>query len=250
GFGLDAEEAFRRALTFAEKDIAKKEAGGEDTEGLYAALGFALLRLGEVNRAADAFRTELRLHPGDLDGELGLSAVALEQRDYASGFRGLCSIHSAKREYLLTHLAFFVASLTEETQSKAGESVKDSVGSLKCAAAAKLFFDEVTSPQSVAGSDGAFRGLSRGAPKVTTGSARSDAKAVPAAEHGHDVPCSQELEKESSATPEEALLLAHCACLSGRFLIAFEWSRAALGANPHNAAAIYWEAEAARNLAQ
>ena len=250
GLGIDAEEAFRRALPLAEKNDAKKDTHDEGTEGLHAALGFALLRLGEAERAADEFRTELRLHPGDLDGKLGLSAVALEQRDFSSGFHQLCSIHSANSEYLLAHLAFFVASLSDEAQAKAVEGIKDSIRSSECAPVAKLFSDEVTSPQSVAGSDGAFAVLPTTAPKVTRRNPRSDPKAVMAAERGHDVQCPQELEKESSATPAESLLLARCACLSGRFLVAYESSRAALDLNPRNVAATYWEAEAARNLAR
>jgi len=46
GLSIDAEEAFRRALAFAEKERIGKDADDEGTEGLHAGLGFALLRLG------------------------------------------------------------------------------------------------------------------------------------------------------------------------------------------------------------
>ncbi|MGD0511036.1 MAG: tetratricopeptide repeat protein, partial [Candidatus Micrarchaeaceae archaeon] len=88
--GIEAEEALRRALTL----------GGKDGEGLHAALGFALLRLDEPSKALDEFQSELRLHPGDLDGKLGLAAVEMQQRHFPDGFAQLCGILQIDEGYL------------------------------------------------------------------------------------------------------------------------------------------------------
>src|SRR5205823_12868001 len=177
------------------------------------------------------------------------SAVAMEQRDFSSGFRELCSVHSTNSEYVLAHLDFFVASLTEEAQSKAAESIKNSIENSGCATVAKLFSDEVTSPQSLPGSDGAFADLLTTPHKVATRNLGGDAKAAPASQ-GHDVQCPQKVEEESTPTSEELRRCARSAFLSGRFLVAFEAARALLIRNPQSAAATYWHAEAARDLAR
>jgi tetratricopeptide (TPR) repeat protein len=49
---------------------------------------------------------------------------------------------------------------------------------------------------------------------------------------------------------QDALLLAQCACLSGRFLIALRAAHHALTIEPQNATALYWEAESAQRLAR
>lgn len=95
--GIEAEEALRRALALSEND----------NEGLHAALGFALLRLEEPSEALNEFRSELRLHPGSLDGKLGLAAVDLEQRHLADGFAQLCGILRLDQGYIHSRASFF-----------------------------------------------------------------------------------------------------------------------------------------------
>ena len=110
--GIEAEEALRRALTL----------GAKDGEGLHAALGFALLRLEEPSKARDEFRSELRLHPGNLDGKLGLAAVEMQQRHIEDGFAHLCGILQVDEGYLQARASFFVTFLGQNIESEINEN--------------------------------------------------------------------------------------------------------------------------------
>jgi tetratricopeptide (TPR) repeat protein len=251
GSGIDAEEAFRLSLALSGKHRADDNGVKEESEGLNTGLGFALLSLGDIDHAADEFRTELRLYPGALDAKLGLAALSMEKSDFVSGFQELCAIHSIDSDYLTSRLGFFVGSLAEEVQSRAAESAKQLPTQSGCSAMNRLFQDEVASPQSIRGSGNAFQGRrSRTAGIMVRQQQSGDTDARLAWGQGRYGKCSEDLEQKSSLSREQALLLSRCACLSGRFWVALEASNAVLGHNPHDVAAIYWQSKAGLNLAR
>jgi tetratricopeptide (TPR) repeat protein len=238
GSGIDAEEAFRRALALEPQGM----------EGLHASLGFAFLRLGEVPKARTEFAAELRFFPGSQEAQLGLAAAALEERDFAAGVKYLCAVLETDQDYFLSHLGFLVASLSEAVQSKANKIRSGFAVSESCSRAVELLQQELRSPQS-AGEPADLFEQAVGTPahpplanEPTIDGARD------ASRQGRYRECAQGLRQAPTLKVEDTLLLARCACLSGRLLVGFEAARRIVRAEPQNVAALYWQAEAARNL--
>jgi tetratricopeptide (TPR) repeat protein len=119
---LDAQDAFRRAL-----------AAGGAQEGLHAALGFAYLRFGDITQAEQEFKAEVQIHPGSLDGKLGIAALAMEQDDFGTAERTLCEICATDKGYFGVRLNFFLASLRSQTESSAVDNLKSEGSSAGCA---------------------------------------------------------------------------------------------------------------------
>lgn len=237
--GFDAAEAFRRAL-----------ATGGEQEGVHAALGFAHLRFGEISQADQEFSAEIRLYPGNLDGKLGLAALAMERDDFGTAARALCEVYATDQGYFETRLNFFLASLRDQTQSSAVDDLRPDSSPAGCAPALALLRKELTSPQSAVQLKGAFESLPTTPAKVPSPNPANVTAAQAANEAGHYSECFKALEGSLTATSDDTLLLARCACLSGRFFAGFEAAQSVLGREPQNLAAHYWQAEAARKLAQ
>jgi tetratricopeptide (TPR) repeat protein len=240
GSGIDAEEAFRRALALAPQGM----------EGLRASLGFALLRLGEVPKARAEFEAELRLFPGSQAAKLGLAAAALEERDFATGVKDVCAVFDTDQDYFLSHLGFLVASLSEAAQSKASEIRAGFAVSETCQRAFELLQQELRSPQSAGGAADLFeRAVGTPAhPPLANGPTIDGAR--DASRRGRYRECAQGLQQTPTLKVEDTLLLARCACLSGSLLVGFEAARRIVRTEPQNVAALYWQAEAARSLAR
>jgi tetratricopeptide (TPR) repeat protein len=237
--GFDAEQAFRRA-----------ETAGRAQEGLHAALGFTYLRLGEIPQAEQEFSNERRLYPGNPDGELGEAALAMERDDFKTAAQTLCEVYATDEGYFETRLNFFVASLRDRTQSSALERLWPESSPAGCTPALELLRGELTSPESMVQLRAAFEVLSTAPASAPPLSPGNVAAAQAASEAGRYSECVKELRGSLAAASDPTLLLARCACLSGRFSAAFEAARSALGREPQNLAAQYWQAEATRKLAQ
>lgn len=232
---VDSEEAFRRAL-----------ASGGEREGVRAALGFAQLRLGEFSQAEQEFKREVESYPGSQDGKLGLAAVAMERNDFGAAAQWLCEIYTTDEGYFHARLDFFLASLRDQTQSKAVEGLQADLSRAKCIAAVRLVKDQITSPESAIGSNQAFEPLSPGSPFDPSEIRAADA----AHQAGRYSDCANQLRATPPATTDDGLLLARCACLSGQFYAAFEASQSILAKEPQNMAAHFWQVESSRKLAQ
>ena len=233
--GVDAEEAFRRAL-----------AAGGTVEGIHAALGFAHLRLGDISHAEQEFKLEDEKDAGSLESRLGLAAVALERQDFARAARLLCEVHTTDEGFFHTRLDFFLASLRDQTQSKMVENLQADTSRADCAKAVSLVKYQLTSPESSIQLDQAFEPLTA---RPASGPAEVEAARV-ASEAGRYSDCARRLRGALPRTTADWLLLARCAGLSGQFYAAYEASQAVLEKEPRNMAAHFWQVEAARKLAQ
>jgi tetratricopeptide (TPR) repeat protein len=240
GAGIDAEEAFRRALAATPP---------EEREGLYAGLGFAQLRLGEISGASEQFEKELRLHPTSLRGKLGTAAVAREQKDWGKAAQGLCAVAATDMGFFRIHLNDFLSALRESTSAEALSNLGSVSRPADCSAAMDLVLKEMTFPASVAVPEHAFTALTAksGAPGAPT---REVEAARRASEGGQYSECSRLLDPYHLGDAREALLAAQCDTLSGRFFAAFEAAQEITKTEPRNSRALYWQAESARKLAQ
>jgi tetratricopeptide (TPR) repeat protein len=232
GAEIDAELAFRRALDSAESD----------DEGLHAALGFARLRLGVILQAQQDFETEVRRHPRNPEGRLGMAAAALEKSDYPTALDKLCEIRNADEDYLSRRLPFLIASLDEKTQNQATAYLKNSSQN-PCPAVATLLQKELSSPGVMAGFERAFD-TPPSSENAGSGSVETRGKAKP------DGECLSLARKLPRLSVEEAARLAQCSFDSGRFLISEQAAERVLSRAPDNLAGLYWQAEASRKLAQ
>lgn len=240
GSGIDAEEAFRRALSLA----------GHDDEGLHAALGFVHLHLGERSRAAEEFTMELKRHPDNLDGKLGLAALAMRHDDLATALRNLCAVYETDVGYFQSHLSLLSNPLSEPEQSRVANQLRADRVPAACAPAVELLRRDLMSPELPFELNPAFEPLLAGttnSPRVTR-SAVNIARAKSQA--GRYTECLTALQPFSLSGEEEILLSARCACLSGRFMDAFEGATTVTAKGLQSLAALYWRAEGARKLAQ
>ncbi len=239
GAEIDAEEAFRRALVLA----------GSDNEGLYAALGFAHLRLGLLDEADQDFSQEARLHPGNLEGLLGGAAVALARADYPAALAALCQVRQADENFFFNRLPFLVASLDAQAQSKAESYLRDHEPAV-CPASAGLLAKEIASPMAMVSFRYAFdTTLQTSSTQSSAGGARS--KAPDNADNPRLASaCSAWAQRFPTLNLQEAQSLAQCSCSSGRYLVCLRAAESAAYREPQNVASLFWQAEAARHLAQ
>jgi len=237
--GFDAEDAFRRAL-----------AAGGAQEGLHAALGFACLRLGDMTQAGQEFKAEAQIHPGSLDGKLGMAALAMERGDFGTAERTICEIYKTDKGYFGIHLNFFLASLHPQTESSAVSSLNPDNSPTGCAPAGDLLKEELTSPGSSVQLEEAFQTAPAAKASAPQAGPSTVAAARAANEAGRYSECFEAMQGISSAKSDDILLGARCACLSGRFFAASEAAQSVLDREPQNLAAYYWQAEATRRLAQ
>jgi tetratricopeptide (TPR) repeat protein len=239
GAEIDAEEAFRRALVLA----------GSDNEGLHAALGFAHLRLGLLDEADQDFSQEARLHPGNLEGLLGGAAVALARADYPAALAALCKVRQADENFLFNRLPFLVASLDAQAQSKAKSYLRDHEPAV-CPASSGPLAKEIVSPGAMVSLHYAF--------DTTLQIAKTQSPAGGARSRGPDTAdnprlasaCSAWAQRFPTLNLQEAQSLAQCSCSSGRYLVCLRAAESAAHREPQNVASLFWQAEAARHLAQ
>ncbi len=232
---IDAEEALRLAL---------KSAGAED-EGLHAALGFAQLRLGVIDQADQEFQTELRLHRGSLEGQLGLAAVTLERSDSSAALKTLCAIDQADSGFLLSNLGSLVASLDADTQSRVTAYLANDT-SRSCPDVRALLQTEIASPGTAGVPERAFEVPSPGTATKAQGSKGPSAAGASAAPTSCLLPLSQ----LPGLSTGEALELAQCSFLSGRFLVSLRAGQLLLSRESSSGPGLFWQAEASRRLAQ
>jgi tetratricopeptide (TPR) repeat protein len=236
---IDAEEALRLAL---------KSAGAED-EGLHAALGFAHLRLGLIDQADQDFETELQLHRGNLEGQLGLAAVALGRSDCSAALNTLCVIYQADSGFLLSQMGFLVASLDGDTQNRVTTYLANNT-SRSCPVVRALLQTEIASPGRTGVPERAFevspaeRGPGTGT--KAPGSERPPAAGASAARTS----CLGFFSKLPGLSMGEALELAQCSFLSGRFLVSLRAAQLLLSRESSSGPGLFWQAEASRRLAQ
>lgn len=234
----------------AEEILLKALAAEGNQEGLHAALGFAYLRAGDIPRAETEFKAEAQLHPGNLEGKLGFAAIAMERDEPAKATDLLCQIHATDEGFFETRLDFLLASLREKTLSSVINRLGG--GNLKpsCVPALAQIREGLTSPQSAVPLQDAFESVP--ALPAKAGATGSGPTVVARAAHdaGHYSACAGVLEGGAARTSHEALLLARCACLTGRYFVAFDATQSVMAREPQNLEANYWQAEAARKLAQ
>jgi tetratricopeptide (TPR) repeat protein len=245
---IDAERELRSAL----------ERSGNAGEGFHAALGFALLKAGDVSEASGEFETELRVYPGSLDGKLGLVEVALAKRDFAAAVPSVCGIEATDAGYYESHLTALVASLETNAESAfAGYLASYLEGAripASCSAAIEDLKVALGPASSTAGLDRAFEPP----PPVTNGSGPGEdsrrAQGRAEFEAGHYTLCAQTLAGVSFLKASDDSILARCAFLSGYFLVAYDAAKSLLAGAPASAStsvpATYWKAEAAKKLSQ
>jgi len=236
---IDAEEALRLAL---------KSSGAED-EGLHAALGFAHLRLGLMDQAGQDFETELQLHRGNLEGQLGRAAVAFERADCSAALNTLCAIYQADSDFFLSHLGFLVACLDRDTQSRVSTYLANN-SSRSCPVVRALLQTEIAFPGTAGVSERTFEAppAERGPGTGTKapGPGNLPAAGAPAARTS----CLLLLGKFPELNIGEASKVAQCSFLSGRFLISLRTAQLLLSRESSSGPGLFWQAEASRRLAQ
>ncbi len=240
GTELDAAQAFRQALAASRSD---------DDLGLSAALGFTLARLGQSAEAERKFGAELKLHPGSLEARMGLAALDYLKGENQRAAEQLCEVYDADPGFYESQLNLLASALGSINAKSLFSHRQPDARYSRCAAAIELLQKELTAPETVS-----TRRMSFDLPPETSGRARLTPAMLAAAQNarnsGHYTRCADSLADSSLSHAQDALLLAQCACLSGRFLIAFRAARHALTTEPQSAAALYWKAESAQRLAQ
>jgi len=236
---IEAERELRSAL----------ERPADAGEGFHAALGFALLKAGDVSQAGKEFETELRLYPGSLDGKLGQVEVSLAKRDFAAAVQSVCGIATTDAGYYESHLTALVASL----QANAESALAGYLGGARVPASCNAAIEDLkvalrpTSP--TAGLDHAFE--PRPAAKSTSAGEDSRLSQGRAEfEAGHYTLCAQTLAGVPFLTASDESVLARCAFLSGYFLIAYDAAKKLLAGATDSVQGTYWKAEAAKKLSQ
>jgi len=247
----DLGSAQQAAAIDAEKDLRSAlERAGDAAEGFHAALGFALLKAGDVSQASKEFETELRAYPGSLDGKLGLVEVALAKRDFAAAAASLCGIDATDAGYYESHLTALVASLGSNAES----SFADYLGGVGIPASCSAAIEDLKvalGPTSLtAGLGRAFeipRPVAQGSGS-NEDSRRAQARAEFAA--GHYTLCAQTLAGASFLKSSDDSVLARCAFLSGYYLVAYDAAKNLLAGAADSVPGTYWKAEAAKKLSQ
>lgn len=233
---IDATRELRSAL----------ERSGKAAEGFHAALGFALLKAGDVSHASEEFETELRLYPCSLDGKLGLVEVALAKRDFAAAVQSVCVIDATDAGYYESHLTALVASLDTNAEAAFADYLGEARIPASCNAAVEDLKVALGPASSTAALDRAFETL----PPIAKGSGPGEdsRRAQGRAEFGagHYTLCAQTLAGVSSLNASDDGILARCAFLSGYFLVAYDGAKGLLAGAPGT----YWKAEAAKKLSQ
>ncbi|MGH9447624.1 MAG: tetratricopeptide repeat protein, partial [Terriglobia bacterium] len=241
GEAIDAEHAFREALLLSH---------GADGWGLHAALGFTLLHLGQFSQADSEFRAELQLNPGSLEASLGLASANLDQGRTAAASPLLCSVYGADPGFFLAHLGLLGGTLDSKTLTGAGRQLLFPGSPSSCAKALALVQNEITSPATTVDDEGAFRPFQFRPAENPVATRKALEAARVAIRSGHYTQCAQTLGTVAPLDSENDMVLARCACLSGRFYGAFEAAQRIVASDPENVAARYWEAEATKNLAR
>jgi tetratricopeptide (TPR) repeat protein len=240
---IDAEKELRSAL----------EHSGNAPEGFHAALGFALLKAGDVSHASEEFETELRLYPGGLDGKLGLVDVALAKRDFVVAVPSVCGIDATDAGYYESHLTALVASLGTNAESAFAGYLGAARIPASCGAAVEELKNALGPASSTAGLNRVFE-----APPPVKGSGNGEdsrrAHGRAEFEAGRYTFCAQTLAGVSSLNASDGAILARCAFLSGYFLVAYDAAKSLLAGAPAGASTsvpgTYWKAEAAKKLSQ
>jgi tetratricopeptide (TPR) repeat protein len=241
GEAIDAEQAFRKALLLSH---------GNDSLGLHAALGFALLRSGQFSEANGEFRTEVKEHSASLEATLGLAALDLEQGKTAPALPLLCSVYKADLGFFVAHLNLLGGMLDSKALTDAGRQLLALNSSSSCARAGKLFQREITAPATAIDDDSAFRSFQATPAEDSIPAPEALVAAGTMLRSGHYTQCAKTLETVSRLDPRTDLVLARCACLSGRFYLAFEAAQKVLSRDPADVAGRYWETEATKDLAR
>jgi tetratricopeptide (TPR) repeat protein len=174
----------------------------------------------------------------------------MEQSHFAVGFARLCGILQTDEGYFQSRASFFATFLGQDIESQISANEADVPPSASCQKAATLIKAELSSPGSaldpISGLSplGSTPASSASSDRLKIASAREESKV------GRYSECARGLQKVPVAGPEDVLLLARCACLSGHFLVSLEAGRKVLDQNSRNPEGFYWQAESARNLAK
>jgi tetratricopeptide (TPR) repeat protein len=239
--GVEAEEAFNRALNAASE---------EKRDGLHAGLGFAHLCLGEVDLANAQFQVELQTNPGNMEAKLGLAAVALEQQNWPKATERLCEINAADSGFFRSRLDFLITLLSEQTAPQAAIGLATGTMAPDCSPAIELVRNEMKSAQPTVDYENIFSVSAPNKPPVRLSDPNTAAVALRSREAGRFEDCARTLQAFKLQRTDEVLLLASCQAFSGRYLMAFEVVQGLVKAEPENPGALYWQVEAARRLAQ
>ncbi len=243
GREIDAEEAFRRSLQQAE--LTK-----EDIGGIHAALGLVHLRLGEPELAHDEFAKELNLYPGSLDAKLGWIAIEIVHGDMPESIDRLCRVFNYDPGYFEAHLDSFVNLFDESTQSELGVFLEWYHAPSNCQLAVGSLRQHTQSPETPTLTDHELDPLTEAKDSKGQIDASALTTARVAADGGQYTDCAEHLLKIPNALGDSGGLLAKCAFMSGRYLIAFEVAERILREAPADKAAAYWKAKSAGKLAQ
>jgi tetratricopeptide (TPR) repeat protein len=174
----------------------------------------------------------------------------MERDDFGTAERTLCEVYATDKGYFEVRLNFFLASLRSQTESSAVNNLKSNRSPAGCAPALDLVRKELSSPQSSVQSKDTFEtAVVIKAPTVPA-SPSAVAAARAANEAGRYSGCFEAVQGRMTANSDDMLLVARCACLSGRFFAGSEAAQSVLDREPQNLAAYYWQAEATRKLAQ
>ena len=239
--GVEAEDALHRALAAAPE---------KERDGLHAGLGFAHLCLGEVERAQDQFQTELQGNPGNMEAKLGLAVVAMKQQDWPKAFGRLCEINATDSGFFRSRLDFFVTLLPEQAAAPAVNGLATDAVAPGCSAAIDLVRNEIDSAEPAMNFADEFRVSASSMPPARLSDPHVVAAARRATEAGRFTECARALQPFKLQGSDEVLLLARCQAFSGRYLMALDAVQGLVKAEPENPGALYWQAEAARRLAQ
>jgi tetratricopeptide (TPR) repeat protein len=208
------------------------------------------LRLGEVDGAKDQFQTELQAHPGNMEAKLGLGAVAMEQQDWPKAVERLCEINAADSGFFRSRLDFFIGLLSEQTAAQAVNGLATGLVAPGCSPAIGLVRNEVNSAQPTVDFEGIFGVSAPGKPTVRLPDLQVAAAARRASEAGRFGECARTLQPFKLQRTDEVLFLTRCHTFSGRYLMALDTVKELVKADAENPGALYWQAEAARRLAQ
>jgi tetratricopeptide (TPR) repeat protein len=176
--------------------------------------------------------------------------VALEQQNWPKAIARLCEINAADSGFFRSRLGFFITLLSEQTAAEAVNGLAAGTMAPGCPAAIELVRNEISSAQPTANFADEFQVSTSSKPPERLSDSQVAAAARRASDAGKFTECARILQPFKLSITPEVLLRTHCQANSGRYLMALDAVKDLVKDEPKNPEALYWQAEAARKLAQ
>jgi len=212
---------------------------------LLAALGFAYVQQ-DSDLAQKTFEDELKKSPGCLAARLGLARLALAKSDFADGLNEVRTAWDADYNFVRANVQRIWKGADPDQMNEAAVWARQNTSSQDPVA---QFL--IQSVESGAVNSDVSAGLSSRTEPQNVGSANRETQAPESLwAQGHYTACEFKLKREKTPPSlARTILLAQCSYYSGNYRATLTASEAALKIDARSAAALYWKAKAAQELA-